>query len=178
MNFRGNGMSAYRDAVALNARRSDVEAVAEEIAAELGYSYDGNLDRIVERLEGKIEVLPSQVFSEAQDASILIEQDGQFVIRLPAHTPPTRDRFSIAHELGHLFLHFDPEDGPMQAYRKESEPVEWEANWFASAFLMPEHEFKRTYKETGESLLQTAKRFGVSEAAARIRAKRLGLIVD
>jgi hypothetical protein len=40
---------------------------------------------------------------------------------------PDRDRFTLAHELGHLVLHS----------RRDSAAAEWEANRFASAILMP-----------------------------------------
>ena len=52
--------------------------------------------------------------------------------------PPSRQRFSIAHELGHILMHiaggptvFNRENG------KNSDPIEAEANIFASRLLSP-----------------------------------------
>jgi Zn-dependent peptidase ImmA (M78 family) len=47
---------------------------------------------------------------------------------------------------------------------------EWEANWFASAFLMPADEFKAAYAHGIAS-----ETFGVTAAAVEVRAKTLGL---
>jgi Zn-dependent peptidase ImmA (M78 family) len=47
---------------------------------------------------------------------------------------------------------------------------EWEANWFASAFLMPEKAFSLAYKAGNAS-----ETFGVTQSAVEVRAKTLGL---
>ena len=47
---------------------------------------------------------------------------------------------------------------------------EWEANWFASAFLMPEQLFKDAYKQKNASGV-----FGVTQSAVEVRAKALGI---
>ncbi len=51
--------------------------------------------------------------------------------------------------------------------------AEWEANWFAAAFLMPEQAF-RQYRAANGSIA-TAAKFGVSQSAADVRASTLGL---
>ena len=51
--------------------------------------------------------------------------------------------------------------------------AEWEANWFAAAFLMPSAEFKEIYEAMGRSTEFTAMQFGVSPKAAEIRAQSL-----
>lgn len=80
-----------------------------------------------------------------------------------------RDRFTGAHELGHLFLHdsagfartaADP-TGP--AYVNS----EWQADTFASAFLIDEHRL-----QSCRSLQEVQEVFGVSEAAARVRFQK------
>src|SRR5690606_4472121 len=55
---------------------------------------------------------------------------------------PVRQRFTIAHELGHYVLHSASENPAMDLYRDERssagiEPREMEANNFAAALLMP-----------------------------------------
>jgi Zn-dependent peptidase ImmA (M78 family) len=85
-----------------------------------------------------------------------------------------RDRFTLAHELGHLWLHGGgrylqraaPDAGP-PTHRK-FEDSEWQANQFAAELLMP---IKLVVKcSSAEDL---AKRAGVSVQAAEIRFKAL-----
>lgn len=81
-----------------------------------------------------------------------------------------RARFTVAHELGHLFLHKDmplaranPGDN-VPAYRR-SEP---QANRFAAELLMP-----RRFMKAGDSIATVTSRHGVSDAAAKHRIDNL-----
>lgn len=79
----------------------------------------------------------------------------------------TRHRFTIAHELGHYFLHDDvsfsrcQDDVEIPKYRDP----EWQANVFASAFLI-----NRDLMQ-GMSVPAVSKYFGVSHQAAEIAVK-------
>ncbi|CAA7621744.1 conserved hypothetical protein [Magnetospirillum sp. LM-5] len=114
---------------------------------------------------------------ESSDGSIRIDDERSFEIFLPLHTSRERDRFTTAHELGHLFLHYlyprkmGRKVKLMKARRAGSGLVEWEANWFAAAFLMPRQTFVRVHDECGGNLHELCEEFGVSLAAARIRAE-------
>jgi Zn-dependent peptidase ImmA (M78 family) len=162
---------AFTEAVACNANKGAIEAFGSKFAAKLGYGAGAPLRPIVERLGGRIIY---QALDTLGDASILVYGQGNFEIFLPEDTAPVRDRFSIAHELGHYVLHF-PLTGqrPMKAYRFGSSRVEWEANWFAAGFLMPADEFKTRFSA---GLRPIAQHFGVSMAAAEARAKALGVL--
>ncbi len=62
------------------------------------------------------------------------------VIFYNENTSPQRQRFSIAHELGHIFLHTDVRAGATVYNREPSpsdDPIETEANIFASRLLVP-----------------------------------------
>ncbi len=80
-----------------------------------------------------------------------------------------RDRFTLAHEIGHYFMHNDvvlsrAEPGSrIPAYRDP----EWQANTFAAALLMPDHLID------GLTPKQIAKKCGTSESAAAIAYKNL-----
>lgn len=164
---------AFTEAVACNANKGAIEAFASRFAAQLGYGAGAPLRPVVERLGGRIIY---QTLDSLGDASIFVYGQGNFEIFLPDDTSPVRDRFSIAHELGHYVLHFPLTDQrPMKAYRFGSDRVEWEANWFAAGFLMPADEFKQHFNGAA-SLRAIAKRFGVSMAAAEARAKALGVL--
>lgn len=82
-----------------------------------------------------------------------------------------RDRFTCTHELGHLVLHPNvpltrtAHTTPHKAY----EDSEWQANIFASEFLMPEKEIIHC-----KTIREAVERFNVSETAARVRFNQLG----
>ena len=116
--------------------------------------------------------------------SIIVQSSGEFQIFLPTVTTEERDRFTIAHELGHLFLHFPKvrenyPDFAMVATRRvdqtkvDQQRAEWEANWFAAAFLMPKEVFRQTFSDLG--VAHSAVHFGVSQSAVEVRANTLGL---
>jgi len=81
-----------------------------------------------------------------------------------------RDRFTGAHELGHLFLHQGvvfARRAPTMMELKPYNDSEWQANTFASALLIDERHLHgcRTVEDV-------ARVFGVSIAAARVRFKK------
>jgi Zn-dependent peptidase ImmA (M78 family) len=98
-----------------------------------------------------------------------------------AADPPTRQNFTVAHEIGHVKLgHVRKEDGfRAERFRAQGQPYdgneEREANQFAGALLMPAPAFaKALYKQ--RNMTSVALTFGVSVQAASIRAYELGLI--
>jgi len=86
-----------------------------------------------------------------------------------------RDRFTLAHELGHLFMH--PEaPAPRMVLKNRAAPIddlrksaEWQANKFATFFLMPEHIVRQF-----SSAEELAEHCRVSLEAARNRFKEVG----
>ena len=107
-------------------------------------------------------------------------KDGKFDIFVNAKNSLQRQRFSIAHELGHFFLHHDSDKASELEFvdlRSDlSSPKEVEANKFATALLMPECEIR---KQHGKLLFPTAdelaKTFNVSKPAMQIRLRELNL---
>lgn len=163
------------------ANKARIFSFAEQLREKTGISNGFDLSDLVKRNRGELNYIG--FLDEDQTDAIIVEPDGSFRIRLSSHTGALRDNFTIAHELGHLVLHWplirknNPECG-MKATRrvdKNNEPLqrcEWEANWFASAFLMPEDKFRFAYQEGNAS-----ETFGVTQAAVEVRAKTLGINV-
>jgi Zn-dependent peptidase ImmA (M78 family) len=102
---------------------------------------------------------------------------------------PYRKRFTIAHELGHHFLHlledgeFIDGDHDFDMFRggaDDTEDVspkrrqEIQANIFASALLMPAAAVREMWSEV-DSVQGMARLFNVSEAAMKNRLRTLGL---
>lgn len=87
-----------------------------------------------------------------------------------------RQRFDIAHELGHIVMHsfLDESD-----YEENYKLLENQANRFASAFLLPRDEFKYSIEEYSFSkLLELKQYWGVSFAAIIRRLKDLRIITE
>nr|WP_301549758.1 ImmA/IrrE family metallo-endopeptidase [Methylorubrum thiocyanatum] len=116
--------------------------------------------------------------------SIHVTPDGNFTIFMSGLTSSERDRFTIAHELGHYFLHFPLvrkkfPGASMVATRWVDETdtdqrrAEWEANWFAAAFLMPNDLFKADADLSSNDIQYLSLKYGVSMHAAQIRLATL-----
>ncbi len=91
---------------------------------------------------------------------------------------PNRQRYTIAHEIGHYLLHrhLQVEFQDRIFFRgAERSKEELQANSFASEVLIPESDFRQMVSEGKNKVDELAKTFGVSTLALRIRAKNLGM---
>ncbi len=124
-------------------------------------------------------------------SGVILFKDDRYAIIINTSKPETRQHFTLAHELGHYFLHKDLLhkeesiiegddwlDGPNILYRMngaEDMQLELEANNFAGSLLMPEALVRRAWKVTG-SIQECAALFHVSAVAMSVRLTRLGLL--
>lgn len=97
------------------------------------------------------------------------------IVLNPAKRDYYRQRFDVAHELGHLVLHSDTEPG--------AKSVEEEANRFASELLMPEAALRGLLptalnRAAWARLGQLKEEWGVSLQALLFRARALGNLSD
>ena len=96
------------------------------------------------------------------------------IIAISAEMTYFRQRFTLAHELGHIILHhfLDEED-----YIRNSKIIEDQANYFASSFLMPHTVFaESSYRRNLSELFVLKKQWGVSMSACARRMLDLYLI--
>ncbi|WP_132543513.1 ImmA/IrrE family metallo-endopeptidase [Rhodovulum euryhalinum] len=113
----------------------------------------------------------------------MLEKNGEsFLVTINAADPDTRQRFTLAHELGHYMLHRhligDGLDDD-RAYRSTEvgkyhntligPKEETEANKFAANLLMPREAIARERERLGNDVSKMANLFGVSEHAMSIR---------
>lgn len=175
-------LAGYEDAVPCYLPKTQVFELAESIAAQLDFKPGDDIDELVERIGGTVQVQDTLMEDPERSGSLYVEAPDDFKIIVPAHTSALRNRFTVAHELGHYVLHYiwqrshgDSPPQRMMALRKGSDRVEWEANWFAAGFLMPEAHFRDAFQRLND-ISKVAATFEVSTAAAEIRAKQLALI--
>ncbi len=151
---------------------SQIEAIASDYRQRwgLGEGPISNMCRVLEQRAGAVITCFSGV-SEKVDA-FSISRPRPVVVRNPAKESSARMRFDLAHELGHLVLHYGIETG--------DDLTERQADRFAGAFLFPRRafvaEFPRRTPLDWDALYALKKRWKVSMAAIVHRAQDLGLL--
>jgi Zn-dependent peptidase ImmA (M78 family) len=119
-------------------------------------------------------------------SGLLLRKDGLALIGVSSSEASVRQRFTIAHELGHFFLH--PHQDAFVDYRDNKSrvvrtPREKQANMFAAALLMPRKlllkDFKTAVKHglSDDELSALAKRYQVSDDAMRFRVINLNFLM-
>lgn len=106
-------------------------------------------------------------------------RDGRPLITYNLTDAPVRQRFTIAHEIGHhVYGDLDaPRDTSEQFSARARDPREVAANRFAAGLLMPAALVKHLVLEQRVTdLSKLAKTFGVSTAAMEFRLKAIGLL--
>lgn len=125
-------------------------------------------------------------------SGMLYRAGDESIIGINSAHAHVRQRFSIAHELGHLVMH-EPDlridEHNFVVFRdrdssKATDPAEIEANQFAAALLMPEELLRDAVLRLGDkpnvedAIEHLAGEFKVSREAMTIRLTRLGWITE
>jgi Zn-dependent peptidase ImmA (M78 family) len=135
------------------------------------------LETTVSLIGGRIQLVDDPSRQEVEGGSLIIRRERDFTIYLSPYTTPLRDNFTIAHEVGHLLLHFFLQkprpQTPVGFTRYGSGSLEWQANRFAAALLMPEQEFREKYTAYGGDGFLLSGYFEVSRPAVEARAESL-----
>ena len=150
----------------------------EERADEILNKYGGgnlpiNVLEIAKKANVLIKYAPSTKFS-----GLLYRKDSNAFMAISSSESNVRQRFTIAHELGHFFLH--PQKDTFVEFRDNEKNIvrgvkEAQANKFAAALLMPRKFIEKdvqSFKETGITKSATeflAKKYHVSEEAMTYR---------
>ncbi|RZF55961.1 ImmA/IrrE family metallo-endopeptidase [Acinetobacter halotolerans] len=159
-----------------SSRSGSIEAIAEQCRADWGLGL-GPISNMIRLCESHgVVVTTFKSLSTEVDALSLATARPIFV-RNEAKESECRQRFDLAHELGHLVLH----DGMVTGDRI----TESEANQFASAFMIPQtmmHSHFPTWFRSGrydwDKLSEFKQTWKVSKAAILYRAKSLGLLTQ
>lgn len=177
-----------------------IERETQEILRRSGaLSIPVDLSRVASALQVKIhhETMEDQV------SGVLIVKGGERHILVNKSHHQNRQRFSIGHEIGHLVLHDDSSttgekifiDEQIRVYQRVGEAssdvykqqgsmttptMEWQANMFAAALLMPAPLVQTAALELNLwdelDIDELAKAFDVSAQAMSIRLQQLNVV--
>ena len=153
--------------------KTQIESLALSVRNKLNYNPEiiSIYDFVTNVMKGKIEYKDDEI--EAIGGSIDVRSSADFTLTLPSFTPDLRDVFTIAHELGHFFLHSLCGTKPIKAYNDNSDTrAENEANIFAFEFLMPREQIAKD-KENGLTKLQMCSKYKVSLTILNKRLSQL-----
>jgi Zn-dependent peptidase ImmA (M78 family)/DNA-binding XRE family transcriptional regulator len=146
----------------------DVESAAKALRAEwdLGTDPIDNLTNLLEDKGIKIGIIKGITRFDA----LFTEYDGHSIIVMKEDLPWVRQRFSLAHELGHCLLNVSADIDREKVMHR-----------FAGAFLVPEEKVifelgKKRRKIAIKELFLLKKKYGLSMGAWLYRAKDLGII--
>jgi Zn-dependent peptidase ImmA (M78 family) len=152
----------------------------EELAARLRGIVDtqvGSDKSLKEKLKWLVSSRGGSVcVGENYDPSLTIYSSDHFVITLHSLHSGSRDSWTIIHEMGHYFLHYNekghtPDEAPVVFWRYGNDHFEWQCNRFAAAFTMPAKEFREWWTKTGGNDYRMASHFEIPTDPIKVRAK-------
>lgn len=156
----------------LSSDKYPIEDIAAAIRQKLGIAYGPvpNLTALLEK--NGILVFKFDFGTDQLDGLSSITSSGHKIIFLNSQMPNDRNRFSLAHEIGHIVMH-------VGQGQPGSEELEREANEFASDFLMPEEQIGIMLANLNlATLAELKRRWKVSMRALIRRARDLNCISD
>lgn len=166
-------------------RRPDYERARQEAVVLLERNNIKGAPVPVERIAKTLGIRVEYAPLDGDLSGLAYIRGGVPIVGINALHSPTRQRFTLAHELAHICLHHDQLEDTVHVDRGSlrrdavaasgTDATEIEANTFAAELLMPEHFLKSALNgraidmEDDEAVTALAKRFKVSEAAMRFR---------
>ena len=172
----------------MSANKNHAWAEAQRILKEFDFSrLPIPVDRIAKRLGATIRFSP---MDNEELSGMIFVKNGVPIIGINSLHHPNRQRFTIAHELGHLVMHrkeiesvvhIDTEFRTLmrdEESAKGKDIIEIEANNFASELLVPESALgealgnQRIDVESDSLIADLAKKFKVSPLTMQLRISR------
>ena len=134
----------------------------------------GQIENFTELLEANGIIIISFDFgTERIDSRTILTKDKHPIIVVNKNHLADRQRFSLAHELGHLVMH-------SHTLPSHDRDISHEANMFAAGFLLPESEVRKDFEKgvTIPLLGELKKKWKVSMIALLYRAFDLGFLTE
>ncbi|MDP1394436.1 XRE family transcriptional regulator [Lysinibacillus capsici] len=160
-------------------RSTQINKVAELARKRLDFRKDTNDDLLFLIEKSGVFVFEKAIGEEIDAYSLWTSNERPYIILGNIKRSAARRNFDIAHELGHLLLHYRLEFNNLD--RKEHKLIESEANLFAGAFLLPEDEFisdmRNIFHVTNpDAYIDLKKKWNTSLQVLGYRAANLGII--
>lgn len=172
--------------------RNTIAVRVRNLLSKVGYDFDKidvnsprsceiNVEAIAKNLE--ISVVPHPFKEDI--SGLLFRENGKLFLGVNSGHTVQRQRFTIAHEIGHYILHasekihYDTKDDLEQVYFRAdsiSGADEIQANQFAAELLMPKELVEKCVKSGILIISVLAERFHVSDGAMRYRLINLGYL--
>ncbi|GGP10174.1 spr1629 family repressor/antitoxin [Oceanobacillus neutriphilus] len=162
-----------------DSRQEQIIKAAKLAREELGLGQTTNSNLMFLAEKSGIFIFEKAIGEEIDAYSVWTKQDRPFIILGNLKRSAARRNFDIAHELGHLLLHFRVEFTNLD--RKEYKTLENEANQFAGAFLLPEQILKEELLDLSrpanpDAYLDLKKKWLVSLQVLGYQALRLNIL--
>ena len=167
-------------------RRNRAVSLAQKLLKEHGYALPIDIESLINRHGIHIQHQPM----EESVSGMLVIKNERATIGVNQTHHPNRQRFTLAHELGHYLLHRKRTqvfvDSSTMFFRgglaaEGTDKIEIEANAFAAELLMPENVLRDITRHQpldafdDRAVQSLAVKFGVSVRALTIRLTKLGL---
>ena len=171
------------------------EAIQQAEAISRKYNPEGlapfPFDKIKEGFKD-LDIISTDELPEDVSGAIIYRKDAKkYIIFNNNKKHPNRQHFTIAHELGHYFLHknelssenilvdadttLDSNGIFFRLDHAETTKIETQANNFAATLIMPERLVQEVWEKLND-VEEAAKIFKVSLSAMSIRLEKLGLV--
>lgn len=160
------------------------------------YKINENIEKLTSNilLNNDLYKIPANIFkiAEANDITVLKadlekkilgairydKENKKYTILLNENQDYVQQRFTLAHELGHFFMHkeiLEKDELHVDIMYKIEDIDEQDVDYFAGALLMNRMLLEKMY-ETNQSIRELAEMFEVSISVMTIRLNTLGLI--
>lgn len=154
-------------------RENGIEELATDIRMKLGLEDNKDLLYVLEK-NGAV-ILEKNLGKETDAYSTWT--DTPFIVLSREKKSSVRRNFDLAHELGHLLMHYKLDINNLD--KKSYQTVEQEANYFASCFLLPKEPFLADFqaipKQTNpDAYIEMKEKWCVSIQTMEYRAYKLG----
>lgn len=160
-------------------RKMQINYIAGLAREKIGMNSNSNQNLLFFLEKAGVFVFEKEIGETIDAYSLWSEDERPYIILGSIKKSAVRRNFDLAHELGHLLLHYKVEF-TMQD-KKSYKYIEEEANNFASTFLLPEEQFREDFngivkKSNPDAFIDIKKKWLVSLQAIAIRAFKLNII--
>ena len=152
----------------------DIESLTSQIRELTEVSSNNSIDVISIARKLGFKIVKTSFNNENISGKIEIN-DKEKIISVNKNESSLRQRFTIAHELGHAILNNEKNKIDYRKYDRGYNKAEFQANLFASSLLMPKESVLKIWASS-YSLKLLSKFFEDSESAVSIRLINLGLL--